>query len=139
MTHGTHSGRLTRICAAIVAAVALTRCGDTNASFAQIGEARRLSADLLVEFTKASDAANRAVLADTDPAAIASVREAEAATQAVDKDAQLLRPILTGHGYADETHLLDEFVARFADYKALDRRILDLAVENTNLKAQQLS
>src|SRR6185436_7666210 len=31
------------------------------------------------------------------------------------------------------------FAKRFADYRELDRRILDLAVENTNLKAQRLA
>src|SRR6202030_158015 len=41
--------------------------------------------------------------------------------------------------YSDEIRLLNEFVGRFAKYRELDRRILDLAVENTNLKAQRLS
>jgi hypothetical protein len=35
--------------------------------------------------------------------------------------------------------MLGEFNSQFAEYRALDRRILDLAVENTNLKAQRLS
>src|SRR6185436_15233116 len=39
----------------------------------------------------------------------------------------------------NETRLLEQFVSRFAEYQAMDRRILDLAVENTNLKAQRLS
>jgi hypothetical protein len=30
-------------------------------------------------------------------------------------------------------------VSRFAEYRVLDRKILDLAVENTNLKAQRLA
>jgi hypothetical protein len=35
-------------------------------------EARRLSADLFIQFTRASNAANQAVMADTDEASIAS-------------------------------------------------------------------
>ncbi len=35
--------------------------------------------------------------------------------------------------------LLNEFDGRFAEYRTLDRTILGLAVENTNLKAQRLS
>ena len=35
--------------------------------------------------------------------------------------------------------MLEEFGRRFAEYRALDRSILELAVENTNLKAQRLS
>ena len=50
-----------------------------------------------------------------------------------------LRPILESLGYSDESRLLQQFVTRFAEYRELDRRILDLAVENTNLKAQRLS
>jgi hypothetical protein len=110
-----------------------------NAALAQVAEARRLSADLLIEFTTAADAANRAVMADTDALSIADAHDAEVAKQAIHKDVDALRPILQGLGYADESRLLDDFVARFAEYEALDRRILDLAVENTNLKAQRLS
>lgn len=66
-------------------------------------------------------------------------REAEQATQAVQTDTDALRPILQGLDYSDEARLLEEFSNRFAEYRALDRSILELAVENTNLKAQRIS
>jgi len=102
-------------------------------------EARRLSADLLVRFTKGSDAANRAVMADTDDASAAFAREAEQAAQDVQGNADALKPILLDLGFAEETRLLEEFGRRFDEYRALDRTILALAVENTNIKAQRLS
>jgi len=102
-------------------------------------ESRRLAAELLVQFTKAADASNRAVMADTDKASIAFAREAEQATQAVQRDTDALRPILLDLDYSDETHLLEEFGSRFDEYRTLDRSILELAVENTNLKAQRIS
>jgi len=105
----------------------------------RLSEANRLAADLLIQFTKAGDAANRAVMADTDEASVAFAREAEQATQGVQRDTDTLRPILMGLQYSNETHLLEEFSSRFAEYLALDRSILDLAVENTNLKAARLS
>ena len=105
----------------------------------RLSEANRLAADLLVQFTKAGDAANRAVMADTDDASVAFAHEAEQATQAVQRDTDALGPILVGLGYSNETHLLEEFGSRFSKYRALDRSILDLAVENTNLKAARLS
>jgi hypothetical protein len=105
----------------------------------RLSDARRLAADLLVDFTRAGDAANRAVMADTDEASVANAREAEQATQAVLTHAKALGPILAGLGYSDETRLLEEFGSRFAEYRAMDRSILGLAVENTNLKAQRLS
>jgi methyl-accepting chemotaxis protein len=122
-----------------VAAGLTARCGDVNAALGQLAEARRLSADLLVEFTKAADAANRAVMADTDAMSVSDAQEARTARQAVHKDADALGPVLQGLDYSDESRLLQDFAARFAAYETLDDRILDLAVENTNLKAQRLS
>jgi hypothetical protein len=42
-------------------------------------------------------------------------------------------------GYAEESRLLKEFTTQFAAFRALDRNVLDLAVENTNIKAQQIA
>jgi hypothetical protein len=121
-------------------AVAAAGCGDgLNTSLARLLEARRLSADLLVQFVKVADAGNRAVMADTDDASSAFAGEAAQATQLVQKDFDALGPILMALRYSNETRLLEEFGSRFAEYRALDQTILGLAVENTNLKAQRLS
>jgi hypothetical protein len=114
-------------------------CGDVNKALERLGEARRLAADLLIEFTRAADAANRAVMADTDDMSVSDAREARTARATVHKDIDALGPILQGLGYSDESRLLQEFTGRFAAYETLDDRILDLAIENTNLKAQRLS
>jgi len=127
-----------RVAVVAVAASAAFGC-DVNRALERISEARRLAADLLVQFTKTSDAANRAVMADTDEASLAFAREAEQATAAIPKDADALGRVLQDLGYSNEIRLLGEFNSRFAEYRELDRRILDLAVENTNLKAQRLS
>lgn len=123
----------------IIAALSAAACGDVNAALGQLSEARSLSADLLVQFTTATDAANRAVMADTDELSVTFAGEAEQAKQRVQHDVDALQPLLQNLKYADETRLLQTFVTRFAEYQALDRHILDLAVENTNLKAQRLS
>jgi len=102
-------------------------------------ETRRLSADLLLEFTKTEDASNRAVMADTDETSIAFAREAEQTTQAIQKDVDALGPILSELGLSNEARLLGEFKDQFTHYRALDHTVLELAVENTNLKAQRLS
>jgi hypothetical protein len=121
-----------------IAAVAAIGC-NVNSALERQSEARRMAADLLVQFTKAADAANRAVMADTDDASVAFAQESEHAKQAIQKDTAALAPILQGLGYTEETRLLEEFGGRFAQYLALDRTILALAVENSNLKAQRLS
>jgi hypothetical protein len=105
----------------------------------RLTEANRLAAALEVQFTKAGDAANRAVMADTDETSVTFAHEAEQATQAVQREADTLRPILEELRYSQEAGLLEEFGRRFAEYRSLDGSILELAVENTNLKAQRLS
>jgi hypothetical protein len=117
---------------------AVTGC-DVNSALERVSEARQVSADVLVQFTKAADASNRAVMADTDGASVAFAREAEQAKQTAQTNVDALGPILQGLNFSDELRLLQEFVSQFASYRELDRRILDLAVENTNLKAQRLS
>ena len=112
---------------------------DVNRALKEQSEARRLSSDLLVQFTRAADAANRAVMADTDATSVEFAREAEQARKGVQSDVDALRPVLQGLKFADEGRLLHQFVSRFAQYSALDRHVLELAVENTNLKAQRLS
>ncbi len=123
-----------------VFALALTGCRrEPSTVFDDLAEARRLTADLRVQFSEASDASNRAVMADTDEASVAFAREAEKAKQVVQSDAAALAPQFRRLGYASEARFLEEFTKRFGDYLDLDRRILELAVENTNLKAQGLS
>jgi hypothetical protein len=132
--------KASRFRVAILLAGATAGCLNPPATvFQQLSEARRLTSDLLVQFTKAGDAANRAVMADTDETSVAFAREAEQATLAAQRDVDALKPLLVDLDYSNETHLLEEFVRRFAEYRALDRNIIDLAVENTNLKAQRLS
>lgn len=127
-------------CVAVLgAAVAAASCGDVNQALERLSEARRLAADLHVQFTKATDASGRAVMADTDEASAAYAREAEDAKGALARDAAALRPLLGTLGYDDELRDLDAFERHLAAYRTLDATILGLAVENTNLKAQRLS
>jgi hypothetical protein len=124
-----------------VAAMAVLSCGreDVNATLQKVSQARELAADLTVQFTMASDAANRAVMADTDDASVEFAKESRAAAAAVDTDVERLRATLKTIGYTDEDRLLTDFATNFAEYRRLDDNVLGLAVENTNLKAQRLA
>ncbi len=107
-------------------------------AFIHLAEARRLTAEIRGELSRASDASDRAVLADTDQQSAAFARAAQQATGRV----TALLPELAGHLAALEpadAELLAQFQERFQAYETLDRRILSLAVENTNLKAQHLA
>ena len=124
------------MCAAVAAGWG---CASPKAALTKLIEARQLASELHVQFTKGSDAANRAVMADTDEASAAAADEARRATQTVEQTIETLRGTLQSLGYASDVQLVDGFEKRFAEYRQLDDEILPLAVENTNLKAQRLS
>ena len=129
---------LKHVTACLVVAISAAGC-NVNRALEQVHEARQLSSDLSVQFTKAADASNLAVMSDTDAASTAFVKEAENRSAAVQKDIDALQPVLDRLGYAEESRLLGEFRSRFDEYRRLDRTILDLAVENSNFKAQALA
>jgi hypothetical protein len=140
-----HSARLwaRAFAACSVAAIGLGTAGGCGNGrglvLTELVEARQLASDLRIQFSKAADASNRAVMAETDEASAAAAQEAKQAKETLERNAQSLEPILQQLGYSDDTRLLDEFNRRFAEYRTLDDTILELAVENTNLKAQRLS
>lgn len=100
---------------------------------------RALAADLRLQFNQADKAVSQAVMADTDEASIAFARAAEQAIAGVAHDLTELRPLLEKLGYSRELATVATFQDRWSKYQKLDREILALAVENTNLKAQRLS
>lgn len=118
----------------------LTGCrGGSDTTLEALTEARRLASDARVQLNKADDATNRSVMADTDAASVAFAREARETTTRVEADAARLHPLLQSLGYAEEARALETFDAALKNYLDLDTRVLALAVENTNLKAQTLS
>jgi hypothetical protein len=114
-------------------------CVNPLTALPKLFEARQLASELHVSFTRAADASNRAVMADTDAASIAGKDDATAARQVVDRDLERLQPLLSDLGYADELRDLAAFKTRYEEYRRLDDEILPLAIENSNLKAQRLS
>jgi hypothetical protein len=134
-------GATTALCLVAIAASTAAACGNRSrpVTLTQQVEARRLASSLRIQFSKAADASNRAVMQVTDEASSAAAREAEQATQAAGRDVETLRQILEALAYGDAIGHLDAFKACLGGYRALDADILPLAVENTNIKAQRLS
>lgn len=125
---------------ALALSLATVAChGGAAPAFTQLAEARRLADDLRVALAKTSNASDRAVMADTDQESVAFARDAEKSAGAVTLDAAALAAHLQNLGYAAETRALDDFNGHFTEYRQVDREVLDLAVQNTNLKAQRLS
>jgi hypothetical protein len=107
--------------------------------FERNAEARRMTATLQTQFAQTVEASNRLVLADTDQAAAEFAREADQGRERVEATAKALSALLRDLTYPEERKLLDEFQAKFAAYEVLDRKILTLAGEKTNLMATRLA
>jgi hypothetical protein len=108
-------------------------------AFVQLSDARHLVAEMRVGFAQTSDASDRAVLADTDTESQKFAREAELSARSVQTSGVKLAARLADLGNREDAATLSTFQERFDRYRTLDRQILALAVENTNLKAQRLS
>jgi hypothetical protein len=130
----------TALIVGLLVAIAMAACvNGSKPVLTQQAEAHRLASHLRVEFTRAADASNRAVMADTDEASTKAAHEAQQATESVRRDSDGLHRVLDELGDRTEAGQLDAFKARFDEYEKLDQTILPLAVENTNIKAQRLS
>jgi hypothetical protein len=103
------------LCAvAILAAVSSACTNGSKSVLSEQAEAHRLASHLHVQFARAADASNRAVMADTDEASAAAAREAGEATTAVAQDIDALARILGDLGDRDEARELDVFKGQFA-------------------------
>jgi hypothetical protein len=126
--------------AAFAGLFASVGCHGAPTSFlVELDEVRQTAADLRAEFNRATDASNRAVMADTDESSVAFANEAKVTAQRVENDRAALGSLLRHLNYGKELEALADFGHHFDDYRKLDAEILALAVENTNLKAQKLA
>src|ERR1051325_413870 len=90
-------------CTVAVGVFVSTACGDgSTLVLNQQAEAHRLASHLHVQFTRAADASNRAVMADTDEASRDAAPRAPQSTRAVQRDIDTLRPILNNLAYREE-------------------------------------
>ena len=126
------------ICLCLVVGLAGMPAGCQD-GMSQLGEVQRLAVDMRVQLNLAATASIRAVMAKTDADSTSFAREAEQARQTMKKDVEAMLPLLRVLTYTNEVQMLEEFNRHFTEYETMDRRILALAVENTNLKALQLS
>jgi uncharacterized protein YukE len=89
------------------------------------------------ELLASAEAEKSAVMADTDEASNAFAEESMQASQSVEK-ARIELEALTRDS-SRETKLLDDFSSCWGKLREVDKEVLSLAVQNTNLKALRLS
>jgi hypothetical protein len=88
---------------------------------------------------EASEAEKSAVLAVNDKDSQTYADQARAATTQVEQARAEMAKLLQTGGTPAETGALDQFAAGFAEFQRIDRELLALAVENTNLKAYSIA
>jgi hypothetical protein len=95
----------------------------------------RMRASLLAS----ADAEKSAVMADTDEASRALADQSRQAADAVDRDRRELGLLVEKDHREREMESLREFDGCWAELRKIDQVLLELAVENTNIKAAHLS
>lgn len=88
------------------------------------------------ELLASAEAEKSAVMADTDEASAAFAEQSAKASQNVAGALVELKPLIEEN--SKETKLLDDFSVCWVKLRDLDKEILSLAVQNTNLKALRL-
>ena len=130
---------LTIVCVALAAVGSAGCAGEPRTAIEQLLESRRLAAELLLQLAKTDRGRQSRGHGRHRRGGHGGRRAMSSGDAAVQRDAAALAALLTRLQYTSESAMLDEFQKRFAEFRDLDREILDLAALDTNLKAQRLS
>jgi len=98
---------------------------------------KRVLSEIRVNLLKSVEMEKNAVMALTDQESLAYASQSRIAAAAVDQNLKTLRSLVDG--MPTERKLLDDFATCWTEMGKIDQVILQLAVENTNLKAAALS
>lgn len=101
-------------------------------------KAAALSA-IRINMVKSAEAEKSAVMADTDEASVSFAEESSRAAEAVESNLRELAGLIEKYPSDKEKLLMGEFDACWAEFRRIDRQVLEFAVQNTNLKAARLS
>jgi len=110
--------------------------GDT---YKNIVKKREVLSQMRVNLLKSVEMEKNAVMAQTDEESQVFADQSLAASAAVEQDQKQLNSLIDAAPMQDERNLVIEFNNCFRELRKLDQVILELAVQNTNLKAASLS
>jgi len=122
----------------VVLAVAVGACGKEPAIVRATQEVKLIHA-LEDALLRSVEAEKSAVLATTDEESRSLAMEAQRFATQINRLRLDLRQLVTADGQPQETAQLDAFDTAWGEFEEVDRRLLALAVANTNLKATRLS
>ena len=99
----------------------------------------QIVSSLRIHLLEAIEAEKNAVLAITDEASKTYADEARSASNKVENARRDLATIIQEAGTSKEQETVAEFNSCWIEFRKLDEEILELATQNSNLKAQKLS
>jgi len=99
----------------------------------------QIVSSLRIHLLEAIEAEKNAVLAITDEASKTYADEARSASNKVENARRDLAAIIQQAGTSKEQETVAEFNSCWIEFRKLDEEILELATQNSNLKAQKLS
>jgi len=106
-------------------------------------EMKFIKVDLLstmrIHLLETIEAEKNAVLAITDEASEGFAVQARQAADDVENNRKEIESIIYQEKLPQETEMVNEFNSCWSHYRKLNETILDLAIQNTNLKAQKIS
>jgi hypothetical protein len=105
--------------------------------FTQAVKKLQLTQTMHRDLLASAEAEKSAVMADTDEASQAFAEQSRQASHNVEKARREFEPLLGGD--SEEVRLFREFSRCWETLQEIDREVLSLAVQNTNLKALRLS
>ncbi|WP_319586663.1 MCP four helix bundle domain-containing protein [uncultured Desulfobulbus sp.] len=128
--------------AIVLFAVMAKQNGDSpskNSPYENTLEKKRILSQMRIDLLKSVEMEKNAVMALTDQESIDFANQSRAASATVGQNLNILRSLVDAIPSPDEQKLMNEFTTCWAEFGKLDQVILELAVENTNLKAAALS
>jgi hypothetical protein len=128
--------------AIVLFAVMAKQSGDSpskNSPYENTLEKKRILSQMRIDLLKSVEMEKNAVMALTDQESIDFANQSRAASATVGQNLNSLRLLVDTIPSQEEQILLGEFTTCWAEFGKLDQVILELAVENTNLKAAALS
>ena len=126
-----------RIAVWMVFAVAVG-CGGEPALVRQVREEQLINA-IRHALLESVEAEKSAVLATTDEESQSLALETQRFATDINRMRGELRPLIVADGRPEEIEKLDAFDSAWAELESVDKRLLALAVANSNLKAVRLS
>lgn len=98
-----------------------------------------LLSTMRVNFPKTNEAVKNAVLATTDEASIAFAEQARQAAAKVESGRKELEALVGQANSSKDKQTMSDFNSCWSQFQTLNNTILELATQNTNIKAQKLS